>query len=347
VFKSESQFVRWLQSHATLAGSELRLGIGDDAALVRPLRGHELILTTDLSVEGTHFSSDMHPAESVGHRALARALSDIAAMGGKPKFALVSIALSRRYSGEWIRDFYKGLFRLARRFGVSVIGGDTAVHPGLTIVDVIATGEVQYGRVMRRSGANVGDQIFVAGRLGGSALGLKMLRAGTKHGSRETQDAAINVHLFPEPQCRLGEFLSKNRIATSAMDLSDGLSTDLRRLCEASGVGARIHTSLLPLAIAPPRFRLTLRELERLALHGGEDYKLLFTVSPRRARSLPRKLAGMEVFRVGEITKAGALALVRDDGRKERLLPQGYDHFRCRTKRIEPLRKHGPSFGSS
>ncbi|MGH9430255.1 MAG: thiamine-phosphate kinase [Terriglobia bacterium] len=332
VFGSERQFVRWLQSHAPQVGSGLRLGIGDDAALVRPSLGYEVILTTDLSVEGVHFTRKLHPAGAVGHRALARALSDIAAMGGKPKFALVSMALSRQRAGQWARDFYQGLFRLARRFGVSVIGGDTTVHAGPIMVDVMAAGEVPRGRAMLRSGARIGDMIFVSGRLGCSALGLRMLRAGATQGLEKSRAAAIRAHLFPEPQCRLGEFLSRNRIATSAMDLSDGLSIDLARLCEASGVGARIHADLLPLPAASTRLGLTAPALERLALHGGEDYRLLFTVSPKRARSLPRKLAGSQAFRVGEITKGRGLLLVRDDGREERLACGGYDHFRRRGK---------------
>ena len=330
MFKSEKQFVRWLQSHAAQGGRDLRLGIGDDAALVRPHRGYELILTTDLSVEGIHFTRHLHTPQSVGHRALARALSDIAAMGGKPKFALVSIALSRKSPDNWARDFYQGLFRLARRFGVSVIGGDTTFHTGSILVDVTAVGEVLYGRALLRSGASVGDQIYVGGRLGSSAVGLAMLKSGAQRYSQKSRNDSIKAHLFPEPQIRLGEFLSKGRIATSAMDLSDGLSVDLARLCDASGVGARIEASLLPLPSTPLPIEMTAREAERLALHGGEDYKLLFTVARRQAQGLSRNLAGAEVFRIGEITRARSLLLMRDDGREERLAPQGYDHFRKR-----------------
>lgn len=346
MFKSEIQFVRWLQSHAPLRGRELRMGIGDDAALVRPHRGQELILTTDLSVEGIHFTRHLHTPQSVGHRALARALSDIAAMGGKPKFALVSIALSEKSPGNWARDFYQGLFRLARRFSVSVIGGDTSVHTGSILVDVVATGEVPYGRAMLRSGASVGDQIFVGGKLGSSALGLKMLKSDKRPNSQKTRNESIKAHLFPEPQIRLGEFLSKERIATSAMDLSDGLSIDLMRLCEASGVGARIDASLLPLPATPMPMEMTAREAERLALHGGEDYKLLFTVSPQRAQGLSRKVADREVFRIGQITRARTLLLIRDDGREERLAPQGYDHFRKRRRADRAGAKTSTEFGT-
>ncbi|MGH9452848.1 MAG: thiamine-phosphate kinase, partial [Terriglobia bacterium] len=335
-----------LQSHAPQTERGLRLGIGDDAALVRPSPGHEVILTTDLTIEGIHFTRQLHPPESVGHRALARALSDIAAMGGTPRFALVSIALSRQCSGPWVKRFYQGLFRLARQYGVSVIGGDTAVHTGPTMVDVLATGEVRRGRALLRSGARAGDQIFVGGRLGRSALGLKILKAGTRRGSQKTAASAVAAHLFPEPQCRLGEFLCAQRIATAAMDLSDGLSLDLSRLCKASGVGASIHASLLPLPATPLGSAPTPGELERLAFEGGEDYKLLFTVPPRRAARLPARLEGAEVFRIGEITKARELLIVGSDGRKKLLGYEGYDHFQMRGRRVrEQVSSHRKSRG--
>jgi thiamine-monophosphate kinase len=329
MFKSEKQFVCWLQSHMPSHREGLRLGIGDDAALVAPSPGHEVILTTDLSVEGIHFRTALHPPQSVGHRALARALSDIAAMGGKPKFALVSMALSHQTLSVWVMDFYRGLFRLASQHGTSVIGGDTTVHRGRTLVDIVAFGEVQRGRALLRSGAKVGDVIFTGGRLGCSALGFKMLATSQKRGPKTTRAPMVQAHLFPQPQCRLGETLASLGFATSAMDLSDGLSMDLERLCEASGVGARIHLSLLPLPFSPS-FGLTKRTLERLALDGGEDYKLLFTVSPKRSQHIPRKIGGEEVFRIGEITKGRGVVLVREDGRITKLKGQGYDHFRLR-----------------
>jgi thiamine-monophosphate kinase len=333
MFSGESQLIRWLRSRAPQRSSDVHLGIGDDAALAHTNFRRTLILTTDLSVEDVHFTNSLHPPEAVGHRALARALSDIAAMGGRPKFALVSLAVSRNRAGVWLKDFYRGLFRQARRFHVSVIGGDTTVFGGPTVVDVIVAGEVLRGRALLRSGARSGDQIFVGGRLGCSALGLRDLRAGPEK-RRRNISAATRAHLFPEPQCRLGEFLSQKRIATSAMDLSDGLSIDLRRLCEASGVGARLEAKLLPLPDQSIHPGLTSHELEQAALYGGEDYKLLFTVSPKRAKVLPRKLAGVEVFKIGEVSRAAGLVLIRDDGREEKLPDRGYDHFRRHPRQV-------------
>jgi thiamine-monophosphate kinase len=328
MFRSETEFVRWLKQRSPQARRHLRLGIGDDAALVGVSRGNDLILTTDLSLEGVHFRHGVHPPRSIGHRALARSLSDIAAMGGTPRFALVSLAIAKRTTRAWLEQFYAGLRALAKRFGVAVIGGDTAVVLGQTAVDVVLAGEVRRGRALLRSGARPGDQIFVSGRLGLSALGLWLLGAGKQVRGYTGGAEAIAAHLSPQPQCALGRYLSEKRLASALIDISDGLSTDLGHLAEASGVGARIWESLIPAPeVSASHAALKINPLE-LALHGGEDYQLLFSIPPGKVSRVPRQFRGLPLQRIGEITRRKALQLVRIDGKQERLRPAGYDHFR-------------------
>ena len=341
MFKREDDFVRWLGQRMGTAGRGLALGIGDDAALVRPTARRELILTSDWTIEDVHFRLKLHPPDSVGHRALARALSDVAAMGGRPRWALVSLAISQSLPDVWVKRFYGGMVRLARRFGVAIVGGDTSVVPDRISIDVVVVGDILRGRALRRSGASPGDQIFVSGRLGLSTLGLKLLESGGKSQTRPSRDA-LRAHLYPEPQCALGEFLARRKLATALMDISDGLSIDLARLCRASGVGARLWESLLPVPVAvvtavssPPkksprhknRAVATLDPLQ-LALHGGEDYQLLFTVPSRAAAKLPLQLCGVPLHHVGVIDSGNAVRLVRASGKVEPLTPAGFDHFR-------------------
>jgi len=228
--------------------------------------------------------------------------------------------------------FYAGLLALAMRFGVTLVGGDLAMTRVPTVIDVIVVGEVPPGTELRRSGAKPGDRIFVSGELGLAALGLRLLRlqghvpARRRRGS-ERGDAsgirAVQAQLYPEPLCKLGRLLSAGNLASAAIDLSDGLSTDLRHLCEASGVGARVSERLLPLPSIleyPRRTRLA------LALHGGEDYQLLFTVP--RGKEIPTSLGDAPLHCIGEIHRSKEILLVAIDGRQSVLPARGYDHFR-------------------
>ena len=275
------------------------LGIGDDCAIVGG-NGEDLLFTTDMLLEDVHFRRGTHTAEQVGWKALARGLSDIAAMGGTPRFFLISLAVGRWAGPRWVDGFFKGALRLARREKAALIGGDLArsAHAGC---DVVVCGAAPRGKALRRDGARPGDAIYVSGRLGGSALGL-----ATRRG------AAWRRHLRPEPRLALGRFLRERLHATGAMDLSDGLSLDLRRMCLASRCRAEIE--------APPIFRGA--SLEQ-ALHGGEDYELLFTVSARTR--VPADFDGVPLTRIGQMRK-GRAGGVRLNGRV--LRPLGYDHFR-------------------
>ncbi len=323
IFKSEDDFVRWLRRRVDFGHKGSWVGIGDDAAVLQAEAGN-LLLTTDFSLEGVHFDFGLHPAESVGHRALARSLSDVAAMGGRPHFALVSLAFSERATRRWVERFYGGLLRLARRFHVAVVGGDTVRSPYMTAVDVAVLGKTSRGGPLLRSGARPGDRIYVAGDLGSSALGLELIRRRARPSSA-VERRAVRAHLYPEPQCELGQWVAQHGLASAAIDLSDGLSTDLHRLCAASGVGARVHAARLPVVA---RVQGEALKTLSLALHGGEDYRLLFTVSPRKVSTLHRARLGVRLFEIGEVTSSRKLVLVSDDGSEEQLKPEGYDHFR-------------------
>jgi len=337
LFLTENEFVQWLQLLAAPArgherarssrlGKGVNLGIGDDAALLAVKRGHELILTTDMSIEGVHFTRRLHPAEAVGHRALSRSLSDVAAMGGVPRYVLVSLAISKQIRRDWVSGFYRGLQALARRFGVQLVGGDTALVPGRTFIDVLVAGEVPKGKALRRSGARTGDQIFVSGPLGLSALGLRLLqskRRGSRLRAKAAAREAVHAHLYPEPQCALGRFLSGHGMASALIDLSDGLSTDLSRLCAASGVGARLWAAKIPGPNLPGA-----ADSLQLALHGGEDYQLLFTVPQRKVSRLPSRFQGRPLYLLGEIEASKGIKLVMPEGKVHTLEPAGWDYFR-------------------
>ena len=279
----------------------LALGIGDDCAIFRP-RGapEDLLLTTDLLLEDVHFRHETHPPEALGHKTLARGLSDIAAMGGWPRFCLLSLAAGRRADRRWIARFYNGLLRLARASGALLVGGDLA-RAEKTACDIVVCGAVPRGKALRRGGARAGDSIYVSGRLGGSALGLES-RTGK----------AWARHLRPRPLLSLGVFLRERLGATAAIDLSDGISLDLRRLAAASGLEAAIGP--------PPRFPGASAEQ---ALHGGEDYELLFTVRP--GVRVPPRFESSLLTRIGDMRRGrpGAVFLSGTP-----LPALGYDHFR-------------------
>ena len=306
----------------------LTLGMGDDAALVFGARGDEIVLTCDWFLEGTHFLRDKHPGEAVGWKCLARAVSDIAAMGAVPRTFLLSLALPRELAGWWLDDFLRGLRRAARRFGCSLAGGDTTERREV-LINVTVLGEVRPGREVRRSGARPGDIIYVSGRLGEAELGLRLLRERKRGlGVREHR---LRKHLYPEPRLELGRWLSEKRVASAMMDVSDGLSSDLRRLCEVSRVGALIRSGLLPVVGLTKLERNRGIDPLRLALHGGDDYELLFTVPESKAERLPRSVGGLAITRIGEITKAREVMLTDGNGRPRVLKPRGWDPFRKST----------------
>jgi thiamine-monophosphate kinase len=307
-------------------GGGLRLGIGDDAAVIRPRNGTEWVLTTDAFLENVHFLWQVHPPEVVGYKALARATSDLAAMGARPRYFLLSLALPPSCTGKWFDRFLEGMSRAARTFGLVLAGGDTTRNP-LVAINLTVIGEVAPGRAVLRSGARPGDLICVSGKLGEAELGLRILQRGW--GKRRSK-RLLRKHFYPEPRLALGEWLAKNRRATAMIDTSDGLSTDLAHLCEASGVGARVWANRIPQVAVPSDIQKLGLEPLRLALDGGEDYELLFTVPKRTARRLPRVVRGVPITIIGEITRGRHILLMDDAGRTRALPAQGWDPFRVR-----------------
>ena len=287
----------------------VRVGIGDDCAVLRVPAGCEMVVTTDFSLEGRHFRRDWHSPESVGHRCLVRGLSDVAAMGAKPIAAFLSLGLPVGYQLKWVDGFMAGFRALAEAHGVELAGGDTAQTMGAEIVaDVVVTGAVKRGKALLRAGARVGDRLYVTGRLGGAAVELAGLASGAVKCPRRI--GAGHPHAFPEPRVEVGLALVRRGIASACMDLSDGLSTDLGHLCRASGVGAEVDE--VPLAAGA--------SLDQ-GVNGGEDYELLFAA--RAGVKVPRKIAGAEVTCIGRVVKGAGVRL----GGKE-IQGGGWEHFR-------------------
>jgi len=304
---------------------DVRLGVGDDAALFRPRASREIILTCDWFLEGTHFLRKTHPPDSVGWKCLARALSDIAAMGGVPRCFLLSLALPDTHTGRWLDEFLAGLGRASRKFRLVLAGGDTTRRREIC-VNATVVGDVETGRAVTRSGASPGDLVYVSGRLGAAELGLEVLRRSRGPGHRN--DSARRKHLYPEPRLALGRWMAEKRLASSMMDLSDGLSSDLLRLCAASGVGACLEGATIPCLRTSDIARKYGLDPFKLALHGGDDYELLFTVSLRKARLLPRAFQGIPLTLIGKITKQSELVLRDENGREQLLAAGGWDPFR-------------------
>ena len=302
-------------------------GIGDDCAVLR-LAGHsrkptDVLVTTDFSLEGIHFRRDWHPPESVGHRCLARGLSDIAAMGGQPLAAFLSLALPSDLPQSWFKLFVRGLITLAERYGVTLAGGDTAQSPDGILADIIVLGTVPKGQAVPRSGAHVGDLIYVSGELGGSADAVRLMRKETRSQPR----ARLNPreyprHFFPDPRIGLARILREKGLASAMIDTSDGLSTDLAHICEESQVGAELQAASIPLA----RVGRPLREVKmELALDGGEDYELLFTAP--RGKLIPSRIAGVPITQIGQITRGHKIYLKKPHQARSELKPGGWEHF--------------------
>jgi thiamine-monophosphate kinase len=303
----------------------LPLGIGDDAALFHPKPGHEIVLTCDWFLEGIHFLRDKHPPDVVGWKCLARAVSDIAAMGGTPRCFLLSLALPETHTGRWLDLYLGGLRRASHKFQCALAGGDTTRRNEI-LINITVVGELRAGFAVRRSGARSGDLIYVSGTLGEAELGLQLLRRAKGFASRNNRP--LSKHLCPEPRLELGRWLAEKKIASAMMDLSDGLSSDLARLCDASGVGALLEAAKVSQVQILHAAQKHIGDPLQLALHGGDDYELLFTAPPRKAKLLPKTFQGVRLTAIGKITRSRKVLLLNAQGRATQLLPRGWDPFR-------------------
>lgn len=345
---SEFDFISRIKQRAEAARADktdgLVYGIGDDAAVLTGRGGRDSVITADLLVEDIDFRRSSLPSD-IGYKALAVSLSDIAAMGARPLWTLLSLGLPQDiWDSPFAAGLSEGFLSAAREFGVTLIGGDMSRTPERIVIDSIVIGETGRGRAVLRAGARAGDHIFVTGTLGAAAAGLKLLERADRSRTRAARARLLSGleeltrrQTHPTPRVECGALLGERRLASAMIDLSDGLSSDLAHLCERSGVGALIEASRIPVApllkqadaINLDQFMRVLKDdAFALALHGGEDFELLFTVGPRAAARLPKRLGGARLTRIGEVRDASDGIKLSRDGRAEILQPSGFDHFK-------------------
>ncbi len=314
----------------------LERGIGDDAAVLKQSSGRDSVVTADLLVEDIDFRRDATSPRSLGHKSLAVSLSDIAAMGARPRWSMVSLGVPQDvWDSDFVAEFYEGLLALANKYDVHLIGGDTSRTTGKIVIDSIVVGECPSDQAILRSGARAGDQLYVTGALGGAAAALKLLERGAhvkKNHLEATEADSIEQlvlrHLQPEPRVGWGLVLAEEGLASAMIDISDGLSSDLHHLCKESEVGATIESSRLPVNphVAALCGRRALDPL-MLALHGGEDFELLFTVSLEQVSRLPMRVDGVPVTCIGQIEPASEGIRLAEGSRVWTLEPGGWQHF--------------------
>ncbi|MGH9774172.1 MAG: thiamine-phosphate kinase [Candidatus Acidiferrales bacterium] len=333
---SERNLINRIARTVPSSGSGLLVPIGDDAAVLKSPRRCDWVVSCDFSLEGVHFLAAFHPPESVGYKSLARAVSDLAAMGALPRYYLLSMALPLRRTGDWLARFLAGMRRSARELGVVLAGGDTSEYSRICI-SITVIGEASPRMHALRSGARPGHAIYVSGHLGSSELGLRLLHS--RRGLRKEFHSLLRPHLFPRVRISLGRWLAENRIASAMIDLSDGLSADLDRLCRASCVGARLFSSMIPtVKFQPSLCRSGSHQMGDpldLALHGGEDYELLFTVPPRAEKRLSSYPGKLLLTRIGQIIPGKSVELVSPEGDTSKLIPRGWEYFRGRVRKLD------------
>lgn len=336
----EFALIRTLQRRFARQAPLLVRGIGDDAAVIAVSPGTWWHLTTDLLAEGVHFDLRTASPESVGYRAAVANLSDIAAMGAVPRYLLTSLAVPKTFTSAQIYRLYGGLMKACRPQGVRLIGGDTSASKSGLFLSITLIGTTAAGKALFRHGARVGDRIYVTGTLGDSLAGLQLLTAGSIPSTRKASTPLsrshrrflVNRHLHPAARLAEGQWLSHDRLATAAIDLSDGLSGDLRHICEESGVGAELDLGRFPISTACRRYAARHRlQPVRLALTGGEDYELLFTVSPRNQSTVERRARarGYHITCIGTIRpRRFGIRMTSQDGKSQPVPMTSYEHFR-------------------
>ena len=322
--KSEFEFIEKIRGRYSLGK------IGDDCSVLPKDSKTDLVITTDLLVEEIDFRRDWMSPKFLGHKAMAVSLSDVAAMGAKPVWALLSIGIPEKiWKTGFVEKFYDGYFRLAQKFDVEIVGGDISKTPDKIVIDSIVAGEVKKGKAILRSGAQVGDLIVVSGELGGAAAGLKLLEKGIFYNdsAKIWQRKLLLKQLQPLPRIHAAQDLTENNAATSMIDLSDGLSSDLAHVCRESKVGAKIFADQIPFHKNLRAVAKSFDEKLNLALNGGEDYELLFTVNPKKKFHIENQLKNRHFFYIGDITANEEIIELIYDDKTEILQPKGFRHF--------------------
>ncbi len=327
---TERELVARIQRRLAPPPPWVLVGIGDDAAVVEPERNRVEVLTVDALVEGVHFDRAFVPPGAIGHRALAVNLSDIASMGAAPRLALLSLALPAVLPVADFDAIVDGAAALAARHHVHVVGGNLTRSPGPLVIDVTVAGTVKRRQALTRAGARPGDALYLSGTIGGAAAGLGMLRDSSEMPDRSPEDniRLATAYLRPEPRIRLGQMLSRNRAASSCVDLSDGLADGVHRIAEASGVGVTVDGDALPIdPAARAWFEARGADAVARAVSGGDDYELLFTVCPKTRRRLAEaeRHGGVALTRIGECTADRSVLLRRSGGTSP--IGEGYTHF--------------------
>jgi len=325
---NENNIIQLLKKRYPGRGSFVKKGIGDDGAVVYPGSADECwVITTDTLLEGIDFRREWTTPYRLGRKSIAVNMSDLAAMGARPRFFTVSLALPAGISKRWILEFYRGLNAPDSSKGAQLIGGDLSRSESGVLISITAVGESLNRKILYRSGGRTGNLLYVTGILGRSAAGLKLLQSGSRKPRFHPKQEALRVHQIPEPRCETGIWLAQSGLVRCMMDLSDGLSTDLPRLCKASGVGAEIRLADLPIF---PESRAWDCDPVELALHGGEDYELIFAVPKSKSRlfenTYPSKFP--KITKIGRLTGTDGKVWTLESGKLHRLPERGYDHFR-------------------
>ncbi len=299
---------------------ELALGIGDDAAVIEK-PGKNIVITKDLLIADVHFILRYHPPRLLGRKSLNVNLSDLAAMGAFPKYALLGVGLPAQTETKWIRGFIAGFKSAAEEFGVDLIGGDISRARNMT-VSVTLVGEGK--NIVRRDGAKPGDHLVVSGSLGDAREGLILMKKGIRPGKDRRQNRLLRAFLDPKPQVELGMELARLKLASAMIDTSDGLSVDLGHLCEESGCGAEVFLDNLPVS---EELRALQRKARDFALNGGEDYQLLFTIPEGRLGTLMKMKEKYPLTEIGKMTDGKGIAVIDSWRRRRELRPKPWHHF--------------------
>jgi len=326
----EFGFIETIKDNCHYSFNHLIQGIGDDCAVIGPYNGNVFLITTDMLVEDIHFILGKIDPQHLGQKVIAVNLSDIAAMGGTPLHGVISMAIPKYMYVTPIHAIYNGMKEMCRRYSLNLIGGDTCASPHKLIINVAIIGEAPEKEVLYRKGAKPGDKIYVTGTLGDSAGGLKLV---TEEFSAPESVAAVlmEAHNLPVPCIETGRMIAQSKLADAMIDLSVGFVSDLRHICEASGVGASLLHHSIPISDEIQLFAKN-NNLDpyELGLYGGEDYRLLITVPPEncgRFESLFKEDTSHHIYEVGEITAKKGIQMVMEDGKEENLTVRGYDHF--------------------